>query len=247
LVSLIAIIVLLKNFFSSHNPPSFEELSFSLLFIIFSVITIIVLISYLIENEPFRIFQYALLFSTLLNGIFLYNFISKLKGKKKLIAIILLLLLIIISSFIGIFNVYPSPIIRQANEQVTVMELVGMEWFINQKSLDIDTSSIKVYQRSFEAAIHSYETMEQEKRTTHWKKMAPPVHFGYDNNNTLGETFTSDRYILLSEMDYKFYGKLWPEVGKWSLDDFKKFDSDSTVDKLYSNGELKIWLVGDHE
>ena len=240
LLSLIAVFIILRKVFSSKSSLKVEEILFSLVFSAFSLFYISTLVgSFISTGRSLRIFCWALMASTILNGIVFHEQISRLRDKKFKACVGILTIIIILSAIIGIFSVYHSPHIKQANLQVTKMDWNGMEWFFNYKNPD---TTIYINQLPYRAshAIFGFDAPKPETRGAF--SLAIP-HFGYNGNETLAHSYNSDVYLVITGRDKAFYTKLWPKLGRFILNDFDRVDLDSAVNKIYFNGELEIWKI----
>ena len=79
---------------------------------------------------------------------------------------------------------------------------------------------------------------------------SPPPHFGYDTNATLGASYDSDRYLVLTELGREYYPNMYPDYREfWSFEsaDYQRLERDGTVSHLYDNGEVDVYYVNGTE
>jgi hypothetical protein len=239
LLSLIAIFIILRNL-RLRNSPGMEKIFLFLFFLMFSVFYIQTLLGdFICTGRSLRVYCWPLIASTVLNGIVFQEWISKLSGKKFKICIHMLTIIIIIAATIGVFNVHCSPHIKMGNLQVTEMDFGGMEWFFEHKNSD---GTFYFDQLPFRAphAIFGHEA-PKPKTVGHFYQVLP--HLGYTDNKTLSHSFNYDAYIVISERVKVIKRKLWPDVGRYTISDLNKLNSDPAVSKIYFNGELEILKV----
>jgi len=68
-------------------------------------------------------------------------------------------------------------------------------------------------------------------------------HFAYAEYDTLGEQYPEGGYAAITKKDRIIYTTVWQEVGRFNDSDFTELEQDSTVDRLYSNDELDVYLI----
>ena len=117
----------------------------------------------------------------------------------------------------------------------------GMAWFIEEKDRDISNIHIMSPVERFADGIIG-KTASSERRDLESKSQFPD-HFAYDQYDTLGEQYAGDRYAVITRFDRVLYTTVWEVVGRFNDDDFENLENDPTVCKLYSNGELDVYLI----
>lgn len=145
-------------------------------------------------------------------------------------------------SLIGIFSIYYSPFIYQPNTQVTHMEVAGAVWLLEQGNPNVKVIAAGVA-KPYRYAHALWGTQ---------KKAYPKAdenyfvgdHFKYDQYSTLGESLEGEKYMMSrSEFIKLLYSELYPQVGRFNMDDFSKLERDPSVNRLYANGEMDIFYV----
>jgi len=60
-----------------------------------------------------------------------------------------------------------------------------------------------------------------------------------------GETYTKDKYMILTQNDRLQYVEIYPEVAEFRFypADFDKLEDDPSIDKIYDNRGLDVWYV----
>jgi hypothetical protein len=126
------------------------------------------------------------------------------------------------------------------------MDLIGVLWFFEYKNNDETILSIDLLSRYIDYIYGLDRNIPREIIKFRLKSLiniSAPAHLGYDKNLTMAETMRLDTYIIINKLirDSKSY--LWPNVGLFTLNDLNNLSSDSSVGKIYYNGEFEIWRV----
>ena len=144
---------------------------------------------------------------------------------------------------IGIFAIYPSPLTLRANPAAGYAQVAGQDWVLKQGSPSVKTVGLgAAFLYRFASALWggSQKTdYPHEDRDEH-----VPDHFNYSHCETLCESFEGDRYMRSREKFIELlYTELYPQIGRFTKYDFAKLERDSSVDKLYNNGDVQVWYV----
>jgi hypothetical protein len=184
--------------------------------------------------------RYVIFAATILNGLGLYSLFH---NKYRRAGMVFIIIILIAAATFGVFNTFPSPIIRDANSQVTDMEVIGATWFFAHQDDHFLIDSLDVNQERFANLVLGHQNIPQNIRYD----ASPPYHFGYDENNTYGESFIGDRYFIDSQMSRISAPSLFPEYPSyWQFTpaDFYRLDNhDPSASRIYSNGEFWIYYV----
>ena len=200
-----------------------------------------------------RIMTFATLFSNFL--IFtLFYIILESKNRKlnlnkymKIIAISVIILPIIC---ISTLNLYDSPYSLTPNEQVTISEVNGMDTFFNNYDTGTKTLTLGISEYRFLAYIQGEQT-DQFGQDIHMRNLSdssrttPIDHFGFNNNTTLGQYYNNSVYLLINQVGFQTYPKIFPGYeDKWRFtpQDFNKLNNTSQNMLIYNNGNLKIYI-----
>jgi hypothetical protein len=186
-----------------------------------------------------RFLRYAIILTPLLAGFGVYEIIRRLNHQKAAVAATAALT--VICAGMVVFTLYSSPFTVKPNAQVTRMDMSGMTWFIEEKDRDIDSIHIMSPVERFADGIIG-EVASSERRDLE-SRLQFPDHFAYDQYDTLGEQYAGDRYAVITRFDRVIYTTVWEVVGRFNVDDFDNLENDPTASKLYSNGELDIYLI----
>jgi hypothetical protein len=240
LLSLIAVFAILRRVFSSQGPPKLEEIFFSLLFLVFGLFYISTLFGAFIRTgQSIRIFCWSLLAATVLNGIVFHEWILRLRGKWFKVCVHLIAIIIMAAAVIGVFSMYYSPHIKQANLQTTAMDMYGMEWFFQHKSNDKTMCLEGLPSRALNA-IYGFDAPKPESVGAFYYVLP---HLGYEENKSVADYLHSSDYLVVTERIRAYKTILWPDVGVYTLNELNRLGSDPGVSMVYSNRELEIWRV----
>lgn len=243
-ITLLAILAIIRKIFSRSVEVKLYELFFSILFIFFSFFFIATYFGdFIITGFSLRIFCWALVPSIIINGISTYNFIKYSKYTlgflKKNLMTMGLFIMIVTTAILGVFSVYPSPHILQGNMQVTTMEWTSMIWFYEHKNDD----NTLVFSQLSKRAPHYLYGYNSPKPKSVGSFIEIPVHLGYDKNESLADSITSDSYMIINDNVRVQKELLWPQKGKYTIDDLNQIDYDPNIVRLYSNSGLDVYRV----
>ena len=231
--------------------------------LLFSALPMLVIaIAFLyIENtgfSPNRLIIFFILLCTLFVGYILYQIIKKskdhdyhhMKSKIKFSSFSFFSISIIILLFIiGGLQLYPSRYTLQPNLQTTRTEYDGMNWFLQNKDISVNQTSITVnayrwaslFLTPAEQVAEGYSYPGAETPTN----LVIPWHFGYDTRQNLGQFYNNNIYMVLNTRDTLLYQEIWPEMAaiRFQNKDFNQIERDTSIDSLYSNGGLNVYYV----
>lgn len=229
----------IKNLISFYGP--------------FLIISLFIVLFYFLNIGfgPLRILLYVIVICTIFTGFIEYKIIERIRHVNGIYLNKLYLGLIVIfcvGIFLsGILKLYPSPYILGTSWQTTKTEVKGMDWFFNNRDLQIEMSGISIAPGRFADLLLTPE--EKINQGTYLKYLSEerivPYHFGYNNHSSLSELYEKDTYLLITEKNKSYYLDVVPEMAKdrWYPSDFERLEIDWGVNKLYMNGEFDIWCV----
>ncbi len=156
------------------------------------------------------------------------------KNKKRALTITAVVIILALTSGISIFSVYHSPWIFSASWHITNMDVKGSDWFLAHRNSSLE-----------------FDAMGVDPSLLLGKIGLMPAHFNYSYHETLGESLARDSYAVinkrckLANADPMIVKTRLGMRSGWGFneDDFKKLENDSSVAKLYSNGEFDTFLV----
>jgi len=215
------------------NKKRMQKLNFYYLFFFFGffVFAIISIIDFFTTHLQFwRVYKYAIFFSTVLIGMNFSLFIFQSSSStKKIIKSIIIFLVFFLAIYLSVFSIYFSPKINEINNQVTHKELEGMKWFFTHRDEYILIHNLGIDQLRFYHAIYGYSYEKKNVRTWRTIETSPPSHFAYDIVNLMGEYFSGYGDVnndgIIDIKDYRLviiYATGYPD---WDVDENGKVDA----------------------
>jgi hypothetical protein len=239
LLCVFCIIYWLKNVLSrkDRTPSSYVEWVYVMIWVVSFSIVFFEMFAYVVEFNPVRNIRLLILVSTILTGLLFYNLIERhisAQGQWKKLASLFLVFIVLMSS-LCILNVYPAPQAAGANTQVTEMEVIRFIWFANHFDNDIKVAS------SRSNKLRRFTHMLYLEHPIDLNEIRLPQHFGYDKNESVAEIYDFEEvYILYNIIELRYPYKYSKDV-PYNEEDLSKLGLDSSVVKIYSNGELTTW------
>ena len=169
---------------------------------------------------------------------------------KKNVTLASVIILLFFSISVCMFNVYPSPVIWQPNEQFTHMNFAGSTWVVENRDTTIQNAQDYGFNLlRMEHYVNGIELGNRNLLESGIESLRIPTHFGYEGNDTLFQVFEySTIYMITTENArqglFAFPENVQAKVTQFTSNDFDKLYSDTTVRKLYENGEFECWLIG---
>ncbi len=233
IASLVLIIIFLSRVVLYKGKLSQMQSTYAVLFIVFGSLMIVALFSNAIWVEYNRVMIYVIFAATIFNGLGMYEIF---RNNSRKIGTACIMLILISSATFGLFNTFPSPLVRNSNSQVTNMEVTGMEHFLDHYDKNLLIDNLGVEQQRFADCVYGRQKMLSNYGTN------PPDHFGYEMNTSYGQLYTEDRYFIESKLSRISYPEIFPEykhLWRFTPEDFYYLDnSDTSVNKIYYNGEF---------
>jgi len=190
-----------------------------------------------------RIKSYITLFTPISAGFVFIYLQKKFVVKKVNLFPIICILIILAASTLSIYNLYPSPHVIYPTPSITQMDMQGGKWFISHHNKEILTVDIisPIY-RFIDGAVGTNE------RTviigSIYQHKTVPDHFNYtEDTNKLGQSYLDDKYMMITMFDTIIYDTVWSMIDRFDSQDFDRLLDDTSVEKLYSNGETEIFFI----
>jgi len=223
-----------------------------------AIITLFVIVFYLVNItfSPLRLIAYIALILSILTAFGLNKLLeranSTAEGTFRNYLLSGLVIFVIAATFAGsVLELYPSRYILQPNDQVTRTNLQGMGWFFNYRNQTEQLSVVSniVPSRYADYLLSPQEDSEQTNLSPvileEKEGIVMPYHFGYNEHDELGYWYSQQTYLLVDQADRVFFQEVLPEMqaARFTPEDFDKLDQDPSVEKIYSNGGLDIYVV----
>lgn len=190
-----------------------------------------------------RIKSYVMLFTPISAGfVFTHFFRKKLIVKKVNIFPMLCMFIILTASMLSVSSLYNSPNVVRPNPSITQMDMTGTDWFVNYHNKEILTTTIMSPVHLFMDGIIG-RVEEKKIFGSPYRHTTVPDHFNYTNMSKLGKSYLEDRYMMVTKFDTVIYSTVWSKVGRFNYQDFDRLSGDTSVEKLYSNGETEIFFI----
>ncbi len=240
-LSTLILILLLRRVFR-RKTVSRGEIGLSWLFVSFALFFVLSLLgSFVMTGPSLRILYWALLFSTLLNGIFIWKLIVSSNPLKRKVLTGALCMLLVVSIVVGMIGVFPSPATKRVGIQVTESDWDGVNWFLYRKDSH-NTHYINQFPYRAPDAVFGPDSPRPDNVGT-FIQSSP--HFGYTETSSGISGFQNGTYLIVMERDKLLYSEIWDEVGSYSTGDFSRLYFDQYVDLTYSNAGFIVWRVVD--
>lgn len=222
------------------------ELTFTASFLVFTGLGAVFLFVDLFVGFG-RLLVFARIFAALLVGTVTFELYHRYGARRLVVGATALACVVVV--IIGLVGVYHSPLETRQNQQVTEAELEGSAWLLEYRSTSVGIDERGINMWRFRDALYGTEGYG-DRQVVAASGNSPPPHFGYDTNATLGASYDSDRYLVLTELGREYYPNMYPDYREfWSFEsaDYQRLERDGTVSHLYDNGEVDVYYVNGTE
>lgn len=238
-ISIYILIVLLKKkeIITNYKEKIYLITNYSLLFM-FLTLFFIVFKLHFVSFE--RFLRYIIFFSFPAFYIFIKRYLYM--KYKKLIPLAILFFIILAS----IFSVYISPLTGRENEQVTMSEYSGMEWFFKFRDINTKVYEQKISSDRFFEAIYGTTKRYQYMNIPGDIYNEIEKHYGYDHSKFVGDNFKTKIYLIIDIVGKIFYKYTIPteiDKWKWTPEDYNRLQIDKTANKIFNTQDLEIFLI----
>ncbi len=237
--------------YARNREISEDDFILSLQFCVALIIGIALITGYFVIAEPIRAAMYALIFATILCGLFFYRVWISFRSKKWLAGLsISIILLMTVVSILTILALYSSPWISLPNTALTYEDKNGNDWILEYQDAKIpvikEESSNNGYAEYFFEITNSTDSQNLVDYT-----YIIPTDFGYGTNRTLGESFSylpsKKAYMITTDLMKMTPYALPPDrrarIKSFTDPDFERLTSDPSVNHLYSDNGFGVWSV----
>lgn len=226
--------------------PRHESLSITISFAFFLLASVVaLLLPYLFGFS--RNLWVAMIFGLMLVFTYVGSLVSSWRTKPRINRVRMQTVFSIVAFLIvgfSLFNLYPSPTIKEQNQQVSLSETTGMESFFTSRDqslriMEMGESQLRYYDLFFGRDAPA-------ENIAYGNSTRIVDHFGYDEQLRLGDSYSDQTYFILSSRGRDFYPSIYPEFrDQWRFtpEDFQMLGSDSTVQLIMTNGDIELFIV----
>ncbi len=197
-----------------------------------------------------RILVISVLFSPIIIGSVMRIDLPSLSNfplKRSLVLKIGFILIVLFSvNFFSIYNLYYSPLVKYPNDQVSESVFIGAETFFQTMDDNLQMLEFGLSQFRYYVAIYGNEAPKKNVVYYGVSSLAPVDHFGYNSHYSIADSYSDKHYLLITTKGRLFYPEIYPEytsLWRFDPDDFVRLKSDPGVHRLYSGGNLEIYLT----
>jgi hypothetical protein len=165
---------------------------------------------------------------------------------KGVIILSIIMVLFVSTTYFSLFNLYPSPMVKQTNPEVTKSEFYGMDTFFTYRNQSIWVLEYLPSSFRYHDALYG-ESAKKINIGRYDPYSFPPDHFGYLNQNLSEYFYGESRYLLTDDRGRGFYSHVYPgeftDLRRFLPEDFVQLNFDDKVQKIYSNRNLEVFVV----
>jgi hypothetical protein len=155
---------------------------------------------------------------------------------------VIIVVLLLFTASLTTMSLYESPLSSEFNPQVTEMELDGSQWVFENRDGEREIEEFGIRQYRYHDAMYGVPARDAVRR----QGTIAPAHFNYTTRPYFGMNYEEDVYLILTRLGRITYPEKFPdyrEFWKFTPDDFDRLEQDSTVDRVYDNGEFTMYGV----
>lgn len=171
---------------------------------------------------------------------------SKFLAKISSLPTMFVILLACLCWIFGVASSFGWRFIRLPNQQVTRMDITGVAWLIEHRdptvSADLNRMVSRLADGIFGTGWRAAQGIYRVTGTTS-PIGALPDHFARSSDRRLGEHFERDVYMPISMYDQVLHTIFFPEFEQFDQSDFEALYYDTTVSRVFTNGEFDMWYV----
>jgi hypothetical protein len=169
-------------------------------------------------------------------------------GRKTHFAAIAIVAIVISGSLlVATASSYKSPYIVDKNPYVVESDIDGMNWYFEKKNQNISTTTLwRSNDRYIDLLLRPDERsgrLEELQYNVNTNDYRPPPHFGYQNSTTFGESIGCS-YFIQGKLGRQTYLNVWDELYTYDPSEFNQLNVDPSINGIYTNGNVKIDIVG---
>jgi hypothetical protein len=214
---------------------------------------IVLITGYFVIAEPIRAASFALVFASILSGLFFY----RQRSARGLMASITVIITIV--CMMTLLTLHPSPWIGGTNSAFTYGDKNGADWLLTYRSTEIPVA--KEDFANFKYAQFYYETTgardaQHTNEYTFYRNLNKytgivPSHFGYATNRTIGDSFAylpdKEMYMETTELMKRAVDAVQEDrrsqVKSFTDADFTRLKNDPTINRVYVSNDFGVWDI----
>jgi hypothetical protein len=123
-------------------------------------------------------------------------------------------------------------------------DYIGMNTFLSYRNESLPILELGLVSYRFVDALYGKSAARLNIYEN--KNMAPPNHFGYQNETLSGIFYQKSKYVVVNDQGRRKNPYMNPEFeNKWSFSpkDFEQLKSDPKINQVYSNYNLEIFML----
>ncbi|PCR92170.1 hypothetical protein [Natrinema ejinorense] len=134
------------------------------------------------------------------------------------------------------------------DRHVTHATMAGAEWHHENHDSGIDTRAFRMseqLQRYFEGTTGADPDDRQFHRSLEGYQL--PTRLGYDDHGSVGDVYENETYLVTKTADIEWARNRPPdrraEIDHYTDDDRDRLRADPAAHRIYSNGDVSVWVV----
>ena len=193
-----------------------------------------------------RVLFFENVFAAVLAGSLFYFLYQRLESRTVTTGVTVTLGVILFAlTLVVVLGSFASVSATDDNPQKTEMDIDGAEWVLDNRDKEMLIDQYRI-------SLWRYENFQNGTLTTSIRKEGaqPPEHFGYTANETIGQSYEEDSYLVLNQRGRITYPEVYadyPDYWAYTPQDFARLERDRTASKLYDNGEFDFYYIDAEE
>lgn len=150
---------------------------------------------------------------------------------------------LVVCAALGVFLLYPSPILYTTSPQATQQDISGMSWLFATKS-DAKINDYQMDQHRFGAYVLGFQELADREDIYSFGATTPDgiLHNRLRKFGRTGElSVQRPRYLPVSEFDHWYVSRYYPSPAR--ARGLARLERTPPVEKVYTNGELTVYYV----
>lgn len=156
--------------------------------------------------------------------------------------LVLASLILTLTFALSLCSLLTSPMILHPNMVTTYNEVSGMEWLFDHKDKEPIYDIFGDLGQRYSYLLYGMSSTSQRfnRDILYIYEGRIKDHFDYTNQVNI---YINDGYIVIPTFAEIVYQTIWVDVDRFNKSDFAKFESDTSVAKIYTSLNIKIYKV----